>query len=94
LAAATTFHLHYLAESSLGIMSQSADNSMWSPVVDTSYASTASAWGYPNVNETKFDYPLPPEPDYDPLIPIPGTEAEKQGASSTPTLINPFQLQA
>jgi len=59
-------------------MSASADNSMWSPV-NESYALSTYPYGIPRTSdEINIEYPPPTEPDYDPLIPIPPTEAERE----------------
>ncbi|KIM33388.1 hypothetical protein M408DRAFT_326117 [Serendipita vermifera MAFF 305830] len=64
-------------------MSASADNSMWSPVNEASYISSAYALsGYYEkasfIDEINIEYPPEQEPEYDPLIAIPDTEAGKQ----------------
>lgn len=60
-------------------MSASADNSMWSPV-NESYALSTYPYGIPRTSdEINIEYPPPIEPDYDPLISIPPTEAEREG---------------
>jgi hypothetical protein len=71
-------------------MSASADNSMWSPV-NESYALKTYPYGIPRTSdEIKIEYPPPEEPNYDPLIAIPPTEAEREGVSQHCTHSSPM----
>lgn len=64
-------------------MSASAENSMWSPVEEASYVSAYSLSGFydkpASVDEANPEYTPEEEPDYNPLIEDPGTEAKRQG---------------
>jgi hypothetical protein len=60
-------------------MSASADNSLWSPANESFVLSTFPFCISQSPDETHLEYRPPIEPDYDPLIHIPPTEAEREG---------------